>query len=416
MTKKKTMLLCMCAGAAIALCAAGLLLAKNAPGKHPEEMQPADPNAAADASAWEEYLALSPEERETFFEEFDSMEAFEAWVESVKPEEDPAPIAAWDKPGKAPDQYRWEEYLELTMEEQEAFFQWFDSEEEFKAWLEQAQPEESTPPEIKWNKPGKTPDQYTWEEYQVLDAEDRDAFYLWFASEEAFEAWMQSVKPAETETPQVRWDKPGKEPDAYTWNEYLALSAQEQEAFYLWFASTKDFEAWMTAAKPEESEAPEVRWDKPGKEPDAYTWNEYLALSTQEQDAFFQWFASEDAFEAWMSKVQPEEDTLQKVIWDKSGKKPDAYTWEEYQALTAKEQDAFYQWFSSMADFEAWMESARPEENELPDVSWEKRGKKPDAYTWEEYQALSAEEQEAFYLWFDSEDAFEAWMAEAVKD
>jgi len=411
MTKKKTALLCVCVITGLALCAAGILFAL---GNRPEQTQITEPDAEKEPSAWEEYLSLSPEQQEAFFEEFDSVEDFEAWIESVKPVDEQAPIAAWEKPGKAPDQYRWEEYQELTMEEQEAFFQWFDSEEAFRAWLEEAQPEESATPEIKWNKPGKTPDQYTWEEYQALSAEDRDAFYLWFASTKEFETWMTGAKPVKQETA-AEWNKPGKTPDAYTWEEYQALSTEEQEAFYLWFASAEEFEAWMTGVKPVERET-EADWNKPGKKPDAYTWDEYLALSTQEQDAFFRWFASEDAFEAWMTKVQPEDETLQKVDWDKPGKMPDAYTWEEYQALTAKEQDAFYQWFSSMAEFEAWMESAKPEENELPDISWEKPGKKPDAYTWDEYQALGPEEQEAFYLWFGSEDAFEAWMTEAAKD
>ena len=44
---------------------------------------------------------------------------------------------------------------------------------------------------------------------------------------------------------------------------------------------------------------------------------------------------------------------------------------------------------------------------------WDKTGKQPNEYTLEEYQALSPEEQDLFYLWFDSRDEFEMWLSEA---
>ena len=200
----------------------------------------------------------------------------------------------------------------------------------------------------------------------------------------------------------------------YTWEEYQALSPEEQDAFYRTFASAESFEAWLEAVQPTEATEPEPIWNKTGKNPDEYTWEEYQALTSREQEAFFRWFGSVEAFEEWMEKGKPTENTEPVLSWDKSGKNPDEYTWEEYQALTSWEQEAFFRWFDSVATFEAWMEKAKPTENTEPVLSWDKSGKNPDEYTWEEYLALTPQEQDAFFLWFGSVEAFEGWMNAAV--
>lgn len=254
--------------------------------------------------------------------------------------------------------YTWEEYQALSLEEQDAFFQQFGSEEAFEEWMEMAQTEESEILVSNWDKSGKDPDGYTWEEYQALSNEEQDAFFLWFDTENAFEAWMATVKPEESTPLDLTWDKPGKKPDAYTWEEYQALSAEEQEVFYQWFDSETDYEAWLECAKPDENAMPILDWNEAKKNPDMYTWEEYQALSYEEQDAFFLWFDTEEAFEAWMTAVKPEESEPTAASWDKMGKIPNEYTWEEYQALSLEEQDAFYLWFGSIEAFEAWMTAA----------------------------------------------------------
>ena len=88
---------------------------------------------------------------------------------------------------------------------------------------------------------------YSWEEYQSLSLEEQDDYFKKFDSVESFEAWMESVKPAEATEPVVKWDKPGKDPDEYTWTEYQTLTPQEQDAFFLWFGSVEAFEEWMDA-------------------------------------------------------------------------------------------------------------------------------------------------------------------------
>lgn len=260
----------------------------------------------------------------------------------------------------------------------------------------------------KIRQPIKAPGSYTWEDYQAMDHEEKDALYERFDSAEDFEAWMESVQPKETE-PDFHWDEPGKEPDAYTYEEYLALTSEQKEAFYQWFASVTEFESWLHQAQAEAFTTEPPAWNEQGRQPDEYTWAEYQALTPEEKDAFFLWFASKEAFEAWMNSAKPE-DTPEEPEWDLSGKSPKDYTWSEYQALSPEKQDAFYLWFGSVQAFEAWMESVKPDETDPVTESWNKPGKQPDEYTWEEYQALTPEEQDLFFLWFDSVDAFEAWL------
>lgn len=257
----------------------------------------------------------------------------------------------------------------------------------------------------------KEPSSYTWEEYQAMDPEQKDELYERFDSAEDFEAWMESVQPKETE-PVFVWDEPGKTPDAYTYEEYQALTAEKKEAFYQWFGSLEEFESWLNKAKGEVPTTQPPTWDEQEKRPNEYTWAEYQTMTPEEQDAFYLWFDSKEAFEAWMNAAQPAEVDPEKPTWDLSGKTPDAYTWEEYQALSPEQQDAFYLWFGSLEAFEVWMENAKPDEERQPEI-WDKPGKQPNEYTWEEYQSLTPEEQDLFFLWFDSIDAFEAWMNQA---
>ena len=358
---------------------------------------------------WEDYMALSPEDREAFYEQFESMEAFEAWLASVKTEGTIPFAFEWDKSGKDPDAYTWEEYVALSHEDQERFYHWFASGEAFEKWVSAVKPEETVAPVKAWDKTGKKPNEYTWAEYQALNAEDKESFYYWFESVEAFLTWERANNPVSVVTEVSKWNKAGKEPKDYTWEEYEALSGEDQERFYQWFGSKAAFENWVASAKPKETVAPIGQWDKAGKPPREYTWEEYEALSDVDQEKFDQWFGTRANFEAWMVSVKPKETAPVEEGWNKTGKQPDQYTWEEFEGLTAQEQDQFYQWFGTQEAFEAWMTSVKPVENVAED-NWNKAGKQPDQYTWEEYQALTPEEQDTFFLWFASVEAFEQWM------
>lgn len=193
-----------------------------------------------------------------------------------------------------------------------------------------------------------------------------------------------------------------------TWEEYQAMSLEEQDAFYQKFESAEDFTVWMEAKKPDEEPIPDLNWKNHKKQPDTYTWEEYQGLSQEDQDAFFHWFASKEEFEAWKEAAKPVEN-IEVIKWDDSQKQPGEYTWEEYQVLNANEQEAFYQWFESLEDFEKWMKAVKPDENQTPDLNWNKPGKQPNEYTWNEFQKLSLEEQDAFFLWFETVEDFEEW-------
>lgn len=315
---------------------------------------------------------------------------------------------------KPVEMYTWEEYRMLSLEEQDRFFASFGSAEAFEAWLKSVRPTEVPVAAIDWDEEKKKPDQYTWEEYLMLQGENQDGFRAWFGSEDAFRRWMESVRPEETVSDPVTIDFSVRKPDAYTWEEYQALSSEEQEAFYQWFDSRNAFEAWMERVKPAETQPSTPVWNKPGKQPDAYTWAEYRQLTQEEREAFEAWFGSDTAFETWAEKNKPVETQPTIPAWNGSGKDPDAYTWDEYQQLTAEEQEAFYQWFGSSGAFEAWMEGVKPADTEPTVPGWNKEGKRPDEYTWAEYQQLTPEEQDAFYNWFDSREDFEAWMDAAM--
>ena len=414
MKKKTIALAALILGATV--CASVLLTGCKAKEQMQQEVTVAgeETSAREETSAgihtWQDYLALSPEEREAFFRTFESAEAFEAWADSVRQEENISISLTWDKSGKDPSQYSWEEYTALSNEDQERFYQWFGSAEEFERWMAAVKPEETLPPVKEWDKPGKKPNEYTWEEYQALSDGEKESFYQWFESEDAFQAWANAARSDQHSSEDMKWDKPGKTPDAYTWEEYQNLSGEDQEKFYRWFASRSDFEAWMTSVQPEETLPPVKEWDKPGKTPDEYTWEEYQNLSNIDQEKFYQWFGSEQAFKTWMASVKPEEDTAAVAAWDKPGKTPAEYTWTEYQNLSGEDQEKFFQWFGSVEAFEAWMDAAKRAETSAAATAWNKPGKKPNEYTWEEYEALTPEEQDLFFEWFESVEAFEAWM------
>lgn len=107
------------------------------------------------------------------------------------------------------------------------------------------------------------------------------------------------------------WETGGKVPEEYAWDEFLALSELNQEAFFLWFQTPEDFEVWMNRVQPQEHSAPTqpteavtVPWEAEGKKPDAYTWEEFLALTEEQQETFFLWFETPEKFEAWMEAAQ----------------------------------------------------------------------------------------------------------------
>lgn len=212
------------------------------------------------------------------------------------------------------------------------------------------------------------------------------------------------------------WEQSGaKQPEDYTWDEFLKLSAELQHAFQYAFDSAETFDAWLKRVQPAEPDQPEqpvYPWDQTGaKQPKDYTWDEFLTLSSELQIAFQYTFGSSEAFDAWLSRVQPTEPDAG-YPWEQPGaKQPENYTWEEFTALSAELQHAFQYACGSAEAFDAWLNRVQPTEPEQIDCPWEQPGaKQPKDYTWDEFLALSTGQQHAFQYAFGSTEAFDAWL------
>ncbi|MBQ2725298.1 MAG: hypothetical protein IJF78_06315, partial [Clostridia bacterium] len=137
-----------------------------------------------------------------------------------------------------------------------------------------------------------------------------------------------------------------------------------------------------------------------------YTYREFEQLTDAQQIAF----QNEIDFEAWLERVQGGNSGEEEMPWDKPGaKRPEDYTYREFEQLTDAQQIAF----QNEIDFEAWLERVQGgnsgEEEEMP---WDKPGaKRPEDYTWEDFEDLTMAQQIAFQSAFDDEDGFMDWLA-----
>ena len=98
------------------------------------------------------------------------------------------------------------------------------------------------------------------------------------------------------------WENGGKQPKDYTYEEFDALSAEQQLEFQESFKSTDEFNEWLNKAQ---WVAVEVPWENGGKQPEDYTWEEFEALSDEQQMAFQNSFEDNKDFENWYYKVSP---------------------------------------------------------------------------------------------------------------
>ena len=336
---------------------------------------------------WEEYEALTKTQQKAFRDRLGS-DGFEAWLEKVQEEENP-----WEEEGaKQPEDYTWEEYSALTEAQKKAFQEYLGA-DGYVEWLEKALQLGGYP----WEKPGaKQPGNYTWEEFAAL-TEDQQAAFQEHLGEEAMKAWLRTITDIPWEDKTV---KEPKQPEDYTQEEYEDLEDPQQLAFRVWLG-VEEFEAWLLEAQKPKEENP---WEKPGaKQPQDYTWEEFAALTVNQQMAF-QNYLGEAGFEAWLAKIQGE---LEKYPWEKPGaKQPADYTLEEFEALTADQQMAFQNYLGAEG-FAAWLNKVQKETGKNP---WElPGGKKPQDYTWTEFEALTADQQMAFQNYLGV-DAFAAWL------
>lgn len=229
-----------------------------------------------------------------------------------------------------------------------------------------------------WENGGKAIEEYTWEEFERLSGVQQEAFFEAFESVEAFESWMNHVRPNEilpvedTAPIEKPWENGGKAVEEYTWKEFEELNGAQQEAFFEVFESAEAFDSWMNRVHPsdtvpvEETMPIEKPWENGGKELEEYTWEEFEELSGAQQEAFFEAFESAEAFDLWMNRVLPSETLpVEKTMliekpWENGNKALEEYTWEEFEGLNGAQQEAFFESFESAEAFEAWMEAAQP--------------------------------------------------------
>ena len=199
--------------------------------------------------------------------------------------------------------------------------------------------------------------EYTWEELESMTPEEQIAFQNSFSSAEAFDAWLEQAQAA---TPQMPWETGGKAPIDYTWEEFEALSAQEQIAFQNSFDDLTAFNDWLVKAQ---SSVVELPWNDGGKQPEDYTWEEFEALSPEQQLAFQNSFEDVEAFDAWMQEASFEEVP---EFSESEGKRLDDYTWEEFENMTAEEQIRFQNSFDSFEAFDQWLQKTQREAGIIP--------------------------------------------------
>lgn len=199
----------------------------------------------------------------------------------------------------------------------------------------------------------------TWEEFQALSEEDQMRFIDSFGDGDGFEQWMNSVCPPQEAT--LPWENEGAKPvEEYTWEEFESLEQQQQEIFVDSFDNDNAFEQWLERENPqEELEVPTLSFAD--KKPEEYIWEEFEALDQQQQEQFIDGFAGEMTFEQWLEREKPQE--IWNDPWQEDGsKKPEDYTWTDFSEMTEEDQMAFIDYMDARDGFEKWMEANKPKD------------------------------------------------------
>lgn len=256
-------------------------------------------NGTEEVYSWKEFENLTAEQQMEFQNSFETQEDFEKWMEEAQNVKIPIP---WENGGKKPKNYTWEEFELLTPEQQIKFQNSFKKVEDFEKWMERAQ--EELGPKNPWENENKKPKDYTWEEFEVLTAEQQIAFQNSFKSQEKFDEWLQSVTEnagQEENTINLPWENGGKQPKDYTWEEFEALVPEQQIAFQNAFENQEDFEKWMDSVT--DKEEAEVSFNK--DDLFSVTWEEFEAMTGEEQMIFQNSFGGFEEFDKWLQANEP---------------------------------------------------------------------------------------------------------------
>ncbi len=179
---------------------------------------------------------------------------------------------------------------------------------------------------------------------------------------------------------------------------------ETQETTAIQSVTEESHETTTAATSEPDAQSVECPWNEPGaKQISDYTWDEYQALTDVQREVFFESFESPEEYDLWLRKAQGSD----LYPWEEEGRNVSDYSWEEYEALSEEEKGLFQMCFEDIMAFDNWLTSAQSRML-LP---WEKDGKAPADYTWEEYEALSDYLKDAFFESFDDPQALDTWIA-----
>lgn len=141
---------------------------------------------------------------------------------------------------------------------------------------------------------------YTWNEYMSMNDDDKRLF----ENEDDFFAWLESVqRDSEVEDEgELPWEEGGKTPDEYSLDEYLRLSEERQLAFREYFGSDDAFYAWMESQIGEDE--PDINEDNQfgGMSLDDFTMDDYFDMDPVDQALFKEQFfdGDDEALMEWI--------------------------------------------------------------------------------------------------------------------
>ena len=143
----------------------------------------------------------------------------------------------------------------------------------------------------------ENPEEYTWEDFEKLDPEEQSDFIGSFENAESFDEWL--MENGEDEVILYPWDAEGRLPEEYTWEEYENLNAVEKQAFRESFLTEEEFELWKDSVYGAE----ERPWEEEEKDVSEYTWEEFDALTPAQQEEFLSSFETPEALEEWLNNA-----------------------------------------------------------------------------------------------------------------
>lgn len=304
---------------------------------------PSTTNSYIEDYTWEEFEELSSENQMKFQNGFEDFEAFEKWMQEAQGSQN----NILEENEKALKVYSWEEFEELTPKEQMEFQNSFEGVEAFEKWMQEEQERQST---ILAEGNTTLLKEYTWEEFNDLSSIDQMRFQNSFEDIDEFEKWIQKAREDDKN---VLTEVIKKQIKNYTWEEFEKLTPEEQMVFQNSFDDFKKFDDWMMEAQGLDND---FTFENEGKQLASYTWEEFENLSPEDQIKFQNSFKNVVEFDKWLQGAQRIDESF---TWDDDKKNPSSYTWEEFEDLSPEDQMKFQNSFKDINEFDKWLQKAQ---------------------------------------------------------